>query len=41
VRFLDEFLAAFGEFGHAFVAFDAALLERKAIVVGENAEEVL
>ena len=39
--FLDEFLAALRDFGHAFVAFDAALLERKAIVVGENAEEVL
>ena len=39
--FLDEFLAALGDFGHAFVAFDAALLKRKAIVIGENAEEVL
>ena len=39
--FLDEFLAALGDLGHALMAFDAALLERKAIVVGENAEEVL
>ena len=43
-RFLDyfaEFLAALGDFGHAFVAFDAALLQGEAIVVGEDAEEVL
>ena len=37
----DEFLAALGDFGHAFMAFDAALLQREPIVVGEDAEEVL
>ena len=39
--YFDEFLAALGDFGHAFVAFDAALLQGEAIVVGEDAEEVL
>ena len=39
--YFDEFLAALGDFGHAFVAFEAALLQGEPIVVGEDAEEVL